>query len=203
MSRPKFMVVKLSDLKIPFFMLLAVVAAFSFFMLTNKDKEATFSEATGGYQDGMYIANLAFADASMDVVVNVAKSQITSITLDGFDETERTLYSDLVNSIAFVNDYVTATQSLELPTDSTISASTSILMSAVSIALSDDAEATIKTTYQVPLLEELTPDTGMMPVDEISVEDDSTENAEALLDESDEMTESDVTADAVLLDPQE
>lgn len=202
MSRPKFMVFKLSDLKIPVIMLLVVIAAFSYFMLTNNDKEATFAPDTS-YEDGMYIANLAFADANLDVVVNVAKNQITSITLDGFDENERTLYQDLNDSITFVNDYVTATQSLQLPADSTITASTSLLMDAITVALSDDQDATIKTTYQVPLLEELTNNSSLMPADEISLEDDTTENAEAIAVETSEMSEADADTNVAPTDSQD
>lgn len=200
MSSPKFMVFKLSDLKLPALLLLVVIAAFSFFMLTNSDKQATFAPETG-YKDGLYVANLAFADANLDVVVNVASNQITSITLDGFDENERTLYNDLNDSIAFVNDYVTATQSLQLPADSNITASTGILMDAISVALSDNENATIKTTYQVPLLEELTNGSGILPTEEISLEEETTENAEALTDEADEMTEAETEENAVPNDP--
>ena len=134
MSHPKFLVFKLQDLKIPFIMLAVAVVAFSVFMLSGDDTTATFAP-DDSYEDGMYIANIAFTDADMDLVVEVKDKQIKSISLDGFDETERTLYKDLNESIPFVNDYVTSTQSLDLPETSTISASTSILMDAIKIAL--------------------------------------------------------------------
>lgn len=201
MSRPKFMVFKLSDLKIPFIMLLVVIAAFSFFMLTGDKSEETFAP-DNGYKDGMYVANLAFADASMDVVVNVAKNQITSVTLDGFDETERMLYSSLNESVTFVNDYVTATQSLQLPTDSTITASTSILMDAINVALSDDMDASVKTTYEVPLLEKLTDDTSLLAPqgDDVVLEDAATENADAAGVETPEVAPAE--ENVVPMDPQ-
>lgn len=202
MSRPKFMVFKLSDLKIPFIMLLVVIAAFSFFMLTGNDTEATFAPDSS-YEDGMYIANLAFADASMDVVVNVTENQITSISLDGFDDNEKMLYSSLSDSIAFVNDYVTATQSLQLPADSNITASTSILMDAINVALSEDDNATVKTTYEVPLLEKLSDDAAAPAEDVVVDADDTTESADASDTESDvQAKEADTDVEAVPVDPQ-
>lgn len=158
MSHPKFLVFKLKDLKIPFIMLVVAVVAFSVFMLSSNDTAATFAPGDS-YEDGMYIANIAFTDADMDLVVEVKDKQIKSISLDGFDETERTLYKDLNESIPFVNDYVTSTQSLELPETSTISASTSILMDAIKIALSDNKNAVLNTSYEVPLLEAITEET--------------------------------------------
>ena len=158
MSHPKFLVFKLQDLKIPFIMLVVAVVAFSVFMLSSNDAAATFAPGDS-YEDGMYIANIAFTDADMDLIVEVKDKQIKSISLDGFDETERTLYKDLNESIPFVNDYVTSTQSLELPETSTISASTSILMDAIKIALSDNKDAVLTTSYEVPLLEAITEET--------------------------------------------
>ena len=159
MSHPKFLVFKLKDLKIPFIMLVVAVVAFSVFMLSSDDTTATFAP-DDSYEDGMYIANIAFTDADMDLVVEVKDKQIKSISLDGFDETERTLYKDLNESIPFVNDYVTSTQSLDLPETSTISASTSILMDAIKIALSDNKDAVLTTSYEVPLLEAITEETA-------------------------------------------
>lgn len=159
MSGPKFMVFKLNDLKIPAIMLLVAIVAFTFFMWSGDDSAATFAPEDS-YADGMYIANIAFTDADMDLVVEVQDKQITSISLDGFDETERTLYKDINSSISFVNDYITSTQSVDLPETSNISASTSILMDAVRVALSEDNKAMLTTTYEVPLLEAITEETA-------------------------------------------
>lgn len=177
MSRPKFTVLKLSDLKLPLIMLALVIAAFSFFLMQGDNTAETFAP-DNSYKDGLYIANMAFTDANMDVVVTVAENQIASITLDGFDENEKILYQDLSSSISFVNDYVTSTQSLELPTDSTISTSTSILMDAVNVALSSDEKASVKTTYQAPLLENLS-DESLMSEEENVVSEDSTSTEQA------------------------
>lgn len=194
MSHPKFLVFKLKDLKIPFIMLVVAVVAFSVFMLSSDDTTATFAP-DDSYEDGMYIANIAFTDADMDLVVEVKDKQIKSISLDGFDETERTLYKDLNESIPFVNDYVTSTQSLDLPETSTISASTSILMDAIKIALSDNKDAVLTTSYEVPLLEAITEETA----DGESLQEE-TPNEEALQEEatedviSENVTSDDTTA---------
>ena len=195
MSHPKFLVFKLQDLKIPFIMLVVAVVAFSVFMLSSDDTTATFAP-DDSYEDGMYIANIAFTDADMDLVVEVKDKRIKSISLDGFDETERTLYKDLNESIPFVNDYVTSTQSLDLPETSTISASTSILMDAIKIALSDNKDAVLTTSYEVPLLEAITEETA----DGESLKEE-TPNEEALQEEeatedviSENVTSDDATA---------
>ncbi len=154
MSRPKFMVLKLKDLRMPALLLLAVVAAFSVFMFSSNEKQTTFAPDTS-YEDGMYIANLAFTNANLDLIVTIADSQITSVTFDDFDESERTLYSDLTDSLSFVNEYVTSTQSITLPENSDVAASTTILMDALSVALATDNMAAIETTYQTPLLEDV------------------------------------------------
>lgn len=191
MSHPKFLVFKLQDLKIPFIMLAVAVVAFSVFMLSGDDTTATFAPGDS-YEDGMYIANIAFTDADMDLVVEVKDKQIKSISLDGFNETERTLYKDLNESIPFVNDYVTSTQSLDLPETSTISASTSILMDAIKIALSDNKDAVLTTSYEVPLLEAITEETA----DGESLKEE-TPNEEALQEEeaTEDVISENVTSD--------
>lgn len=191
MSHPKFLVFKLQDLKIPFIMLVVAAVAFSVFMLSSDDTTATFAP-DDSYEDGMYIANIAFTDADMDLVVEVKDKQIKSISLDGFDETEKTLYKDLNESIPFVNDYVTSTQSLDLPETSTISASTSILMDAIKIALSDNKDAVLTTSYEVPLLEAITEETA----DGESLEEE-TPNEEALQEEeaTEDVISENVTSD--------
>lgn len=184
MSRPKFMVFKLNDLKVPFIMLLVVIAAFSFFMLKGSNDAAPTFAPDNSYVDGKYIANISFTDADMDLVVEIKDKQITSIALDGFDETERTLYSGLNESISFVNDYITSTQSTELPETSNVSASTSILMDAVKIALSEENNAVLTTTYEVPLLDAITEDASK----------DMTEN------KSEETLAEDVLSDEIISD---
>lgn len=172
-------------------MLVVAVVAFSVFMLSSDDTTATFAP-DDSYEDGMYIANIAFTDADMDLVVEVKDKQIKSISLDGFDETERTLYKDLNESIPFVNDYVTSTQSLDLPETSTISASTSILMDAIKIALSDNKDAVLTTSYEVPLLEAITEETA----DGESLKEE-TPNEEALQEEeaTEDVISENVTSD--------
>ena len=157
MSRSKFMVIKLSDLKLPLIMLALALTVFAYLLLNDHETAQTFAPETY-YEDGMYIASMAFADANMDIIVSVMDKEITSIALDDFDETEKSVYQDLQDSLSFVNDYVTSTQSLELPEASNISASTSILMDAVKVALSNDVNCMITSTYEVPLLQQLSVD---------------------------------------------
>ncbi len=178
MSRHNFMVVNLKELKVPAMMVGVSVLALVIFMNSGSEPAAAETVTTapvfspsGNYTDGTYIANLAFSDANMDLVVVVEGKSIVSVSLEGFDEAERALYNDLNSSISFVNEYVVSTQSLELPQSNNITAATNILMDAVLIALSSDPSAKFTTTYQPALLEQL-PD-GTLLIDEIL---DETEN---------------------------
>lgn len=146
MSNPKFLVFKLKDLRIPALILLIVVALFIFFIFQNKTT-TTFSPSNG-YGDGKYIAGITLSDADMDLVVEVKDNNIVSISLSGLDETSSTLYKDLVSSIDYINTYVTATQSLELPQNGDTTTATMLLMDAVKVALSTDANASLQTTYE-------------------------------------------------------
>lgn len=146
MSSPKFLVFKLKDLRIPALIILIGVALFIFLMFRNKTTP-TFKPSTG-YEDGKYIAGITLSDAEMDVIVEVTNNNITSISLAGLDETSSTLYSDLISSVDYINTYVTATQSLELPANSNTSTATMLLMDAVKIALSDDQTASVTNTYE-------------------------------------------------------
>lgn len=146
MSNPKFLVFKLKDLRIPALILLIVVALFIFLLFKNKTT-TTFAPSTG-YDDGKYIAGITLPDADMDLVVEVKDNNIVSVSLSGLDETSSALYKDLLSSIDYVNTYVTATQSLELPQNGNTSTATMLLMDAVKVALSDDANASLSTTYE-------------------------------------------------------
>jgi uncharacterized protein with FMN-binding domain len=149
MSRPRFMVFKLKELRLPLIMVMIAVAAVVFFMYANKPATETFAPSNT-HEDGVYIASLSLTDAYFDVVVNVEDSLITSIALENIDENEMSIYPELASSISFLNDYVTATQSLELPGADNLSVSTVLLMDAVQVALSDDPEAMLTTTYLNP-----------------------------------------------------
>lgn len=161
MSNPKFMVFKLKDLRIPLMIVLIAVALFMFLLFKNKNATQTFSPSDT-YQDGKYIAGISLSQAEMDLVVEVYDSKITSISLAGLDEKTSTLYKDLVYGIDYVNTYVTATQSLELPVNTSASAATHMLMDAVKVALSDDEGTQITSTYEklnLPLNSENTQNT--------------------------------------------
>ena len=146
MSSPKFFVFKLKDLRIPALILLVVVALFIFLIFKNKTTQ-TFAPSDG-YQDGKYIAGITLSDADMDLVVEVQGNSIVSISLSGLDESSSTLYKDLISGVDYINTYVTATQSLELPQNGNTTTATMLLIDAVKVALSDDANTSISTTYE-------------------------------------------------------
>lgn len=147
MSSPKFFVFKLKDLKIPVLIILVAVVLLIFLLFRNKASAQTFAPSDT-YQDGQYIAGISLADTTMDLVVQVTDGQIASVSLDGLAKGSTDLYDDLVSGIDYVNTYVTATQSIELPANATTSPATNMLMDAVKIALSDDEHAQILSTYE-------------------------------------------------------
>ncbi len=156
MSSPKFMVFKLKDLRIPFIILLVAIALLVFFLIRNKGATQTFAPSDT-YQDGRYIAGIQLSDAEMDLVVEIKDSVITSVALEGLDESSSILYTALVKGIDEVNAFVTATQSLEFPTNAQISPATNMLMDAVKVALADDKNTQITSTYEsltLPVTEE-------------------------------------------------
>lgn len=147
MSSPKFFVFKLKDLKIPVLIILAAILLLIFLLFRNKASAQTFAPSDT-YQDGRYIAGISLADTTMDLIVQVTDGQITSVSLNGLADSSTSLYDDLVSGIDYVNTYVTATQSIELPANATTSPATNMLMDAVKVALSDDANAQVLSTYE-------------------------------------------------------
>lgn len=147
MSNPKFLVFKLKDLKIPILIILVAILLLIFLLFRNKASAQTFAPSDT-YQDGQYIAGISLSDTTMDLVVQVTDGQITSVSLNGLSNDSTSLYDDLVASIDYVNTYVTATQSIELPANATTSPATNMLMDAVKVALSDDANAQVLSTYE-------------------------------------------------------
>lgn len=147
MSNPKFLVFKLKDLKIPVLIILVAILLLIFLLFRNKASAQTFAPSDT-YQDGQYIAGISLSDTTMDLVVQVTDGQITSVSLNGLSNDSTNLYDDLIASIDYVNTYVTATQSIELPANATTSPATNMLMDAVKVALSDDAHAQVLSTYE-------------------------------------------------------
>lgn len=147
MSNPKFLVFKLKDLKIPVLIILVAILLLIFLLFRNKASAQTFAPSDT-YQDGQYIAGISLSDTTMDLVVQVTDGQITSVSLNGLSNDSTSLYDDLITSIDYVNTYVTATQSIELPANATTSPATNMLMDAVKVALSDEANAQVLSTYE-------------------------------------------------------
>ncbi|MBP3887207.1 MAG: hypothetical protein J6F30_06095 [Cellulosilyticum sp.] len=184
MSNPKFLVFKLKDLRIPALILLIVVALFAMLLVKNKTTP-TFSPSNE-YDDGKYIAGITLSDADMDLVVEVKDNNIVSISLSALTETSSTLYEDLMASVDYINTYVTATQSLELPQNGNTTPATMLLMDAVKVALSDDQNASLSTTYEkvnLPSSEELSSITSTDTVDTTTIESNSMEDNEPFVDE--------------------
>ncbi|MHC1748833.1 MAG: hypothetical protein AB9856_10840 [Cellulosilyticaceae bacterium] len=171
MSNPKFMVFKLKDLRIPIIILLVVLALFIFLMV-RPGKSATTFAPSDNYKDGTYIASIALTDADVDLLVTVKDKKITSVALDGLDKNEEALYQDLSTGIVYVNDYITATQSLEMPDTQNLPPVTTMLLDAARVALSDDKDVSITTTYQKPVLQDVS-------VTESSVTGDTAKKSEA------------------------
>ena len=169
MASPKFLVFKLKDLRIPALILLVAVALFVFLMFKNKTTQ-TFAPSDH-YQDGKYIAGITLSDADMDLVVEVQGSSIVSVSLSGLDESSSKLYKDLISGIDYINTYVVATQSLQLPQNGETTTATMLLMDAVKVALSDDASASISTTYEKV---NLTPNATLTSQDNAEISTDAT-----------------------------
>ncbi len=198
MSSPKFMVIKLKDLRIPILIFLVVIALFVFLLIKNKTTQ-TFAPSDN-YQDGKYIAGIALSDANMDLVVQVKNHAITSVSLSGLDESSTTLYKDLVSGIDYVNTYVTTTQSLELPANANTSPATNMLMDAVKVALSDNDSASITSTYQKVDLTPNASTANLETTDDIFVdefEDDSNSSTITENQTSDSNAESSTETDTV------
>ena len=174
MSSPKFFVFKLKDLRIPALILLVVVALFIFLIFKNKTTQ-TFAPSDG-YQDGKYIAGITLSDADMDLVVEVQGNSIVSISLSGLDESSSTLYKDLISGVDYINTYVTATQSLELPQNGNTTTATMLLIDAVKVALSDDANTSISTTYEKV---NLTPSDTLPSENNVEISQEETPSLEA------------------------
>lgn len=146
MSGPKFFVFKLKDLRIPALVLLIVIVLFVFMIFRNKATQ-TFAPSTG-YEDGQYIAGITVSDTNMDLVVEVKDNNIASISLEGLTKDATPLYDDLNSGLNYINTYVTATQSLELPQNGSTTPATMLLMDAVKVALSDGTQSAINTSYE-------------------------------------------------------
>ncbi len=184
MSNPRFMVFKLKDLKIPLIIVLIAVALLVFLLFRNKDAAQTFAPSDT-YQDGKYIAGISLSDAEMDLIVEVQDNKITSVALAGLDEKTSMLYKDLAYGIDYVNTYVTATQSLELPQNTSASAAAYLLMDAVKVALSDDKNTQITSTYEKLAL----------PSDEAAVNNPSDEISAEVSDEQADAKSADVSTE--------
>lgn len=162
MSNPKFVVLKLKDLKIPFLIFLIGIALIILLLFKGKSATQTFAPLDT-YQDGKYIAGISLSDEDMDLIVEVKNGEITSVSLDGLKDSHSELHTDLLAGINYVNTYVTATQSTSLPTNANTSAATNMLMDAVKIALNDEVGTQITSTYETVDLNTAQPTNSLTP----------------------------------------
>lgn len=188
MSSPKFMVFKLKDLRIPIFILLAAIAVFLFVVFRNSSASQTFAPSDG-HKDGKYIAGISLTDAELDLVVVIENNKIVSVDLENFDAKEATLYKDLETGVDYVHNYVTATQSLDFPVNAAVPEAAMLLMDAVKVALSQDENATLTTSYQKVSTESL--DSSIAIEDDLAA-DESIQAAENALETADNTKAQDV-----------
>lgn len=139
MSKPKFMVFKLKDLWVPIIITIFAVIMVVFFISRFTATKATFSPDEA-FNDGLYVTEIALDNANFNVAVSIHKNSIKSVELRNMDEEAKLMYPLFEPSIAFINEEVTKTQSLEIGEFEPAKETTEFLMSAVRDALSLNEE---------------------------------------------------------------
>lgn len=135
MSKPKFMVFKLKDLWVPIIVTVFAIALVVFFISKITATKATFSPDQG-FNDGLYVAEISLDNAEFNVAVSVHKNSIKSVELRNMDEDAKLMYPLFEPSMAYINDQITKTQSLEIEEFAEAKETAAFLMSAVRDALS-------------------------------------------------------------------
>lgn len=134
MSKPKFMVFKLKDLWIPVIVTIFAIVMVVFFVSKLTATKTTFLPDQG-FNDGLYLAEISLDNADFNVAVSIHKNSIKSIELRNMDEQAKLMYPLFEPSIAYINDQVTKTQSLEIEEFAEAKETASFLMSAIKDAL--------------------------------------------------------------------
>ena len=135
MSKPKFMVFKLKDLWVPIIVTVFAIVLVVFFISKITATKATFSPDQG-FNDGLYVAEISLDNAEFNVAVSVHKNSIKSVELRNMDEEAKLMYPLFEPSIAYINEQITKTQSLEIEEFAQAKETAAFLMSAVRDALS-------------------------------------------------------------------
>ncbi len=135
MSKPRFMVFKLKDLWVPVIVTIFAIIMVVFFVSKLTATKATFVPDQG-FNDGLYVAEISLDNAAFNVAISIHKNSIRSVELRNMDEQAKLMYPLFEPSIAYINDQVTKTQSLEIDEFAQAKETTAFLMSAVKDALS-------------------------------------------------------------------
>lgn len=135
MSGPRFMVFKLKDLWVPVIVTIIAILMVVFFVSRLTVAKPTFAPQED-YTDGVYVAKISLDNADFNVAVSIHKNSITAIELRNMDEKAKLMYPLFEPSIAYINDHVTKTQSLDIPEFTEAKQTTAFLMGAVKDALS-------------------------------------------------------------------
>lgn len=135
MSKPKFMVFKLKDLWVPIIVTVFAIALVVFFVSKITATKATFSPDQG-FNDGLYVAEISLDNADFNVAVSIHKNAIKSVELRNMDEEAKLMYPLFEPSMAYINEQITKTQSLEIEEFAQAKETAAFLMSAIRDALS-------------------------------------------------------------------
>lgn len=148
MSKPKFMVFKAKDLWVPVIMTIIAILLVVFFVSKFTATKPTFAPQQD-YSNGDYIAKISLDNAEFDVAVSIHKNAITSVELRNMDEQAKMLYPLFEPSIAYINNEITKTQSLDIAEFPDAKETTAFLISAVKDALSLNDKAVKTPEYHL------------------------------------------------------
>ena len=134
MSKPRFMVFKLKDLWVPVIVTVLAIIMVVFFISKLTTTKTTFAPDQG-FNDGLYLAEISLDNAEFNVAVSIHKNSIKSVELRNMDEQAKLMYPLFEPSIAYINDQVTKTQSLEIEEFAEAKETAAFIMSAIKDAL--------------------------------------------------------------------
>ena len=134
MSKPKFMVFKLKDLWVPVIVTIFAIIMVVFFISKLTATKATFSPDQG-FSDGLYLAEISLDNAEFNVAVSIHKNSIKSVELRNMTEDAKLMYPLFEPSMAYINDQVTKTQSLDISEFAQAKETAAFLMDAIRDAL--------------------------------------------------------------------
>lgn len=134
MAKPKFMVFKLKDLWLPVIVTIFAIIMVVFFISKLTATKATFSPDQG-FNDGLYVAEISLDNADFNVAVSIHKNAIKSVELQNMNEDAKLMYPLFEPSMAYINEQVTKTQSLDIEEFAQAKETTAFLMDAIKSAL--------------------------------------------------------------------